>query len=99
MADRKATPDIMSELMVGQNTSKPVRQHTSIPAKQRTSKPAIKKAAPPEGRAIKATFYLSPKAIEALEQLWIKRRQKAEPEQRGRISKSLLVEEAIGLLK
>jgi hypothetical protein len=50
------------------------------------------------GPALKATFYLSPGAIAALAQVWMTRRQKAGPQQRGRISNSLLVEEAINLL-
>jgi len=100
---RKQTPDIMSELMAGQEkaskpvkryTSKTVYQHTGKTVKQRTSTPvsqrAVSGATPllPEQKPIKATFYLSPQAIQALEQLWMKRRQKADPQQRGRISKS-----------
>ena len=110
MPDRKQTPDIMSELMAGQETParKTVSHKDGIPAKQhngimvsmkkKARQKQTEKAPAAEAKPIKATFYLSPGSIEALEQLWMKRRQEAEPQLRGRISKSLLVEEAIGLL-
>jgi hypothetical protein len=110
MPDRKQTPDIMSELMAGKKETparKPVSHKDGIPVSQyngimvsmKKAKQKRKEPAPAaEAKPIKATFYLSPKSIEALEQLWMKRRQEAEPQLRGRISKSLLVEEAIGLL-
>jgi len=92
MPNRKRAPDIVSELMEGQTTSKPVNQ--------RTSKPASKNAAAPSeaSNTIKATFYLSPGVIGALERLWMKRREEADMRERGRITKSLLVEEALTLL-
>jgi hypothetical protein len=63
---------------------------------KKRERPSGKAVGPPaKGETIKATFYLSPRAIEALEALWMTRRQKAEPRRRGRIAKSLLVEEAI----
>ena len=103
---RKPMPDIISNLLQSKPDSKPVEQYTStpvsqyagIPVKRHTSKPVKKHTSKPaekQAKPIKATFYLSPGAIEALEQLWMNRRQEAAPQQRGRISKSHLVEEAI----
>lgn len=97
MADRKQTPDIMSELMTGQVNiaSKTAKLQTSKTVKSQAGK-LVETPAP--AKPIKATFYLSPEIIESLERIWMERRQKAGPQERGRISKSLLVEEAIGLL-
>ncbi len=104
MAGQSASTPVKQQASkpVKQQASKPVKQQASKPVKQQASKPVKKQASKPEPAAaeesIKATFYLSPGAIEALEQLWMKRRQKAEPQQRGRITKSHLVEEAISNL-
>ncbi len=93
MADRKQTPDIMSELMGDRGvSSKTVKQQDGKTVKMRPGKPAD------PTKTIKATFYLSPESIDSLERVWMERRRRADPEERGRISKSLLVEEAIGLL-
>lgn len=82
-----------------QDTGIPVRQHTGIPVKQQTSKPARrhtgKPAEAPEEERLKATYYLSPEALDALEEAWLQLRRMAGSEGRGRISKSAIVEAAI----
>lgn len=100
MADRKQTPDILSELMAGSSEKKPASQQTSKPAKRQASKPSEKKPAPPpaEQEKTKATFYLSPGGIEALESSWMKLRSLA-GSHRGQVSKSALVEVALQRLE
>lgn len=110
MADRKQTPDIMSEMLTGAPAKKTESQHTSKTAKRQDGKAAKKKAgkpsakkekkpAPPlEEEKIKATFYLSPGGIDALESTWMKLRSQAGSE-RGRVSKSALVEVALERLQ
>lgn len=106
MADRKQTPDIISELMldnsktVHHNTGKPAKQFTSKMVKQDAGKKGVAPVPGPasEEEKVKVTFYVSPEAVEALELLWMQRRREVEPQHRGAISKSKLVEEAILLL-
>ena len=86
---------------VHHNDSKPVLQPTSKPVSQSTSKPARKKKAQAPAPDItptdkvKATFYLDAKTVEALEEGWIQLRKLAD--NRGRISKSLIVELALDM--
>lgn len=87
---RKHTPDIMGELMQAEKASLPVRQLDSKPAKQKAGKPAP----PPVAGKTKATFYISPDGIEALEASWMALRQQAGAA-RGQVSRSGLVEVAL----
>lgn len=86
--------DSMPEL---QPTSKTVRKSTGKPVSKPTSKPAGQKKAEAEEPAekVKATFYLDAKTVEALEDGWIQLRKLAD--NRGRISKSLIVELALDM--
>lgn len=113
MRDRKKTPDILGSLLgdtskpeyhnagipVHHNDSKPVLQPTSKTVSQSTSKPARQKKAQAPDTAptekVKATFYLDAKIVEALEDGWIQLRKLAD--NRGRISKSLIVELALDM--
>lgn len=113
MRDRKKTPDILGSLLgdtskpeyhnagipVHHNDSKPVLQPTSKTVSQSTSKPARQKKAQAPNTApaekVKATFYLDAKIVEALEDGWIQLRKLAD--NRGRISKSLIVELALDM--
>jgi len=78
---------------VGQPTSKPARKQAVKPAEQKARKPA----APPESTdgKVKATFYLSPATLDALEAGWLQLRRLASQENRGKVSKSLIVEIAL----
>jgi len=110
MADRKQTPDILGDLLGGAprpaNTSIPVSQHTSKPVKQHTVKPVSQKASKPKQPADKdsspekarqkATYYLSPEALQALDEAWLSLRSLTKA--RAQISKSLIVEQAILLV-
>ena len=97
---------------VRKSTGKPVSKPTSKPAGQKKaeaedlggetvspppSKPAGQKKAEAEEPAekVKATFYLDAKTVEALEDGWIQLRKLAD--NRGRISKSLIVELALDM--
>lgn len=107
MRDRKKTPDILGSLLgdtskpeyhnagipVHHNDSKPVRQSTSKPARQKKAQAQAPDTAPAE--KVKATFYLDAKTVEALEDGWIQLRKLAD--NRGRISKSLIVELALDM--
>lgn len=76
-----------------QPTSKPVRKRTSKPARQKKAQAQAPDTAPAE--KVKATFYLDAKTVEALEDGWIQLRKLAD--NRGRISKSLIVELALDM--
>ncbi len=86
---------------VHHNDSKPVLQPTSKTVSQSTSKPARQKKAQAQApdtapaEKVKATFYLDAKIVEALEDGWIQLRKLAD--NRGRISKSLIVELALDM--
>lgn len=110
MVDRKVTPSVLDELLggapapdaqdtsipVSQHTSKPVRQHTGKTARQSTSKPVGQPASKPASEEKpKATYYLSPEAIESLDEAWLTLRKLARPKARAQISKSWIVEQAI----
>lgn len=134
MADRKRTPDILTDILGGgpspapaprpeasipasqeaglpvrQDTSKPARQDTGKPASQPTRKPARQQARTPAsqqasktaeepapgGDRLKATYYLSSEAMAGLDEAWLQLRRMAKAEDRTRISKSLMVEQAI----
>jgi hypothetical protein len=107
MADPDRTPpDLLGSLLSGKKQEPsgipvdhkagiPERQHTIKPVRQR--KPAVKKpptppVEEPSDLKIKATFYISTGAVEALEAGWIQLRSLAPKKSRGQISKSLIVE-------
>lgn len=110
MADRKVTPSVLDELLGGapapeaQDTSIPVRQYTSKPVRHPAGKPARQSTSKPVGQPAsktateekpKATYYLSPEAIESLDEAWLTLRKMARPRDRAHISKSWIVEQAI----
>lgn len=76
-----------SKNLKGKTSSKPVKQFTGKPASQYAGKSE-------KQPLVKATFYLNPENILALEEL----RLKAIKEQGEKIDKSTLVREAINLL-
>lgn len=91
--------------------SKPVRQSTSKTEGKPTSKPASQKAgrpvsapakkpqeAPEEPEKLKATYYISIEAIDALEASWMQLRKMASTDARSSISKSLIVETALRIV-
>ena len=55
-------------------------------------------SSPSSSTAHKATFYMKPETIEALEELWMTVRKRVGPAARASITKSLLVETALKLL-
>ena len=112
MADRKKTPDILGSLLGDtskteyhntgipeyHNDSKPELQPTSKPVRKPTSKPVSQKK--PEAQPaekVKATFYLDTEIVETLEEGWMELRKLADKKDRGQISKSLIVEQALKL--
>jgi hypothetical protein len=96
MATRKPTPDILGDLLgepsVGQHTGVPVYQSTVVPENSPTRAPAD---APVE--RVKATFYLDPTVLERLEEAWHRLRKLTKGTERGKVSKSLIVEVALDL--
>jgi hypothetical protein len=88
---------------VDHNTGIPVNHKAIIPADQHTIKPAKKRADPKPapkkteapGEKIKATFYISSDISDRLEEGWIQLRGLTPKDQRGDISKSLIVEKAL----
>jgi len=81
-------------------TSKTVSQKTQQPDKAPTEapKPAREPSTEASGEKIKATYYLSIEAIEALEEGWYQLRKLASTDTRTGISKSLIVEEALQIV-
>jgi len=107
MAGRKKTPDIMAKIMESKD-SKPekrkARKTVSRPARKPSAGRSAAKESPGTSRRrrapqkprekLKATFYLSPASVEALEASWLKLRSLAGAA-RGQVSKSGLVEVAL----
>ena len=98
MAERKTTPNIMGVLLGGKpepvaKQVKPLKQRASTSVKQHTGVPVIR---PPDNlKPVKATYYLSPWTIEAIDEAWMKLRRFAGAAGRSSVSKSLIVEKAI----
>lgn len=96
MATRKPTPDILGDLLgepsTAQHTGRPVNQSTGIPENQNTRVPGD-----PTVERVKATFYLHPEVLERLEDSWHHLRKVAKGAERGKVSKSLIVEVALDL--
>jgi hypothetical protein len=88
MAPRKPTPDILSNLLGEPSAG----QHTGQPVHQQAHTPAI-----PAGERLKATFYLDPTVLEQLEEAWHQLRKLTRGTDRGKVSKSLIVEVALAL--
>lgn len=84
-ANRKKTPDILGAVLDKKKTSKPVRQKTIKTVNHNTIKSDNK---------VKATYYLSQKAVDALEDAQYQLRKMA-GESRSKVSKSIIVELAI----
>lgn len=88
-----------TSIPVSQQAGKTARQHTGKTARQPTRKPEGQPAGTePEQPAseepkLKATYYLSPGSLEALDEAWLKLRKMARA--RAQVSKSLIVERAI----
>jgi len=100
---RKKTPDVLSDLMAGpasQKTSKTAKKQTSRPARQpRTPAPRPASCEATRGsERTKATFYISGAGLDALEASWSLLRSQA-GSSRGQITKSSLVEVALGRLR
>jgi hypothetical protein len=96
MATRKPTPDILGDLLgepsTTQHTGGPVNQSTSTPENQNTRVPVDHTV-----ERVKATFYLHPEVLERLEDAWHHLRKVAKGAERGKVSKSLIVEVALEL--
>ena len=96
MATRKPTPDILSDVLgeppAAHRTGTPVPQYGSAPDDPHTRTPmdhAVER--------VKATFYLHPEVLERLEDSWHRLRKWAKGAERGKVSKSLIVEMALEL--
>jgi len=94
MATRKPTPDILGDLVgepsAGHHTGTPVHQSTGVPENSPSRAPVH---APAE--RVKATFYLDPAVLERLDDAWHRLRKGAKGADRGKVSKSLIVEVAL----
>ena len=88
MADRKQTPDLLGAVLNSKPTGKQVKQKARKPVSQHTIKTESK---------VKATYYLSQEAIDALEDAQYRLRRLA-GENRARVSKSLIVELAVKMV-
>lgn len=104
MSDRKQTPDILSELLSGarkkQEAPPPPEARAAPPPPERRAEPS--RAVEGEGEEptydkVKATYYLSPAAVEAVDDLWYQLRRQTMPERRTSISKSLIVDLVVQL--
>jgi hypothetical protein len=111
MTDRKQTPDIMGDLLgegekpapkaeeqndsipVSQQAGKTVKRQARKPVRQPDSKPVEQETS--EAEKIKATYYLSPEAIDSLDQGWLQLRKLAKAGDKAGISKSLIIEQAL----
>ena len=89
---------------VRQQARKPVEKPTSKTVSQKTQQPdkapteAPEPAREPSGEKLKATYYISIEAVEALEEGWYQLRKLASTDARTGISKSLIVEEALQIV-
>lgn len=105
MSDRQSTPDIMAALMDGQairqennkaikqeppKAAKPERNTTSKQESNKASEPAITEIS--EEPKEKATFNLTIKVLDELEEKWMELRKLTGSKQ---LSKTLIVEEAL----
>jgi hypothetical protein len=96
MATRKPTPDILGDLL----GEPPAIHQTGTPAYQYSSAPDDPNTRPPIDHTVervKATFYLHPEVLERLEDSWHRLRKLAKGTERGKVSKSLIVEVALEL--
>jgi hypothetical protein len=96
MATRKPTPDILGDIL-GEPSA---MDHTGKPANQFTSSPDNTNTRAPMNHTVervKATFYLHPEVLERLEDSWHRLRKLAKGTERGKVSKSLIVEVALQL--
>ena len=82
-----------------QPTSKPVRKSAGKTVSKPASKPVSQKKpeAQEPAEKVKATYYLDAEVVEALEEGWMELRRLADKKDRGRISKSLIVELSLQL--
>jgi predicted DNA-binding protein len=96
MATRKPTPDILGDLLGEPSAT----LHTGTPVNQLTSSPddtAIRAPIEHSVERVKATFYLHPEVLERLEDSWHRLRKLAKSTERGKVSKSMIVEVALAL--
>jgi hypothetical protein len=96
MATRKPTPDILGDLLGEPSAGR----HTGIPAHQSPvlpENPTARVSGDPAVERVKATFYLDPAVLEGLEDAWHRLRKLTKGTERGKVSKSLIVEVALEL--
>src|SRR5262245_52297826 len=96
MVTRKPMPDILGDLL-GEPSATPhagtrVYQPSGTPEEQHTRMPGGHSV-----ERVKATFYLHPEVLEQLEDAWHLLRKLAKGTERGKVSKSLIVEVALSL--
>jgi hypothetical protein len=92
MATRRPTPDILGGPPTPDDPGTLAHQRASAPD-QTTPRAPVE---PPVER-VKATFYLHPEVLECLEDAWYQLRKFAKGTERGKVSKSLIVEVALQL--
>lgn len=94
---RETTPSRPAEKPEGHNAGIPVSHKAKKPVKKTTPLPPpapVKEEEAPGDKA-KATYYLSTEILESIEEAWIQLRRMAPKDERGQISKSLIVELAV----
>ena len=100
MASRKRahqkTPDVLGEVLSKPETPKaeisgiPENQEDSIPVRQKD----VELASRSDAEKVKATFYLSQEAVDALDEAWYRLRRLTKTH-KGRVSKSAIVDIAV----
>lgn len=97
MATRKPTPDILGDLLgepsAGRHTGIPVHQSPVLP-----ENPTTHVSVDPVVERVKATFYFDPAVLERLEEAWHRLRKLTKGAERGKVSKSLIVEVALDMV-
>lgn len=98
MKGRKATPNIMDELLnikvsnptdLNQQDSVPEQHNTATPEQHNTVNKSLLE------NKTKATYYVSQKLIDEMDEAWFDLRRLLKPTDRGKFSKSLFVELAV----
>ena len=84
----------MSDRPEKQNTIKPEKQNTIEPEESKDVRLGNQDAV---GKT-KATYYISTYAIDALDEIWFRLRKAAKAGDKGKVSKSLIVEAAIEMV-
>lgn len=105
MSNRKKTPDLLHQILTGHKED-PTASRTLDTSKSSSQQDGVPEAEEERGsntsgvattEKIKGTYYLSPDGANAIDDMWYNLRKLVAPENRGQISKSLIVDIAVQL--